>query len=245
MPGALLVRRFGLASDQMLATADNDTAVLAVLSDRFRLPLQRLRPGRVIVTEVPGAKVPVRAFLRDGGAVVTIRPEHSALVGRRLNDPATLRDALEAVARDLPGRVLTAVTRTGVRFPPPQVPITVTTADDPRLPDWVQGHFTGPAWTVLGPDGKVLSTAVLKDYDDRLREISVGTDAAARGRGLARAVAAAAAQAVLDEDRAVLYMHDEDNEASARVAAAAGLTELGRLASIVPDRASADGDNTR
>jgi RimJ/RimL family protein N-acetyltransferase len=217
--------------------ADNDTAVLAVLADRFRLPLDQLRPGRVLVAQAPGAKVPVRAFLRDGGAVVTVRPEHAALVGHRLDDPRTLRDALEAVARDLPGRVLTAVTRTGVRIPPPQVPIMVTTATDPRLPDWVQGHFTGPAWTVLGPDGEVLSTAVLKDYDDRLREISVGTAAAARGRGLARAVAAAAAQAVLDDDRAVLYMHDEDNEASARVAAAAGLTELGRLASIVPDRA--------
>jgi len=42
----------------------------------------------------------------------------------------------------------------------------------------------------LDDDGQVLSTAVLKRYDDRLREISVGTSEAARGRGLAKAVTA-------------------------------------------------------
>jgi hypothetical protein len=66
---------------------------------------------------------------------------------------------------------------------------------DPRLPEWVIGHFSGEAWVVLGDDGQVLSTAVLKRYDDRLREISVGTAEAARGRGLAKAVTAAAARA--------------------------------------------------
>ena len=230
----------GVPLAQMPAPAANETAVLAVLTDRFGLPLGRLRPGRVLVVESAEAKAPVRAFLRDGGAVVTVRPEHASLVAGRLEDPATLRRELHAVARELPGRVLTAVTRTGVEIPPPGVEVTVTGADDPRLPDWVHGHFTGPAWVVLGEGGEVLSTAVLKDYDDRLREISVGTAAAARGCGLARAVAAAAARAVLDDGRAVLYMHDEDNEPSARVAEAAGLRELGRLASIVPDRAPAE-----
>jgi hypothetical protein len=81
---------------------------------------------------------------------------------------------------------------------------------DPRLPEWVIGHFSGEAWVVLGDDGQVLSTAVLKRYDDRLREISVGTAEAARGRGLAKAVTAAAARAVLAEGRAVLYNHDAD-----------------------------------
>jgi GNAT superfamily N-acetyltransferase len=122
-----------------------------------------------------------------------------------------------------------------VVIPPPAVEITVLDASDPRLPDWVHGHFAGEAWVVL-EDGEVLSTAVLKRYDERLREISVGTAAAARGRGLARSVVAAAARAVLAEGRAVLYNHAVDNDASARVAESVGLHELGRYHAVVPDR---------
>jgi predicted GNAT family acetyltransferase len=92
---------------------------------------------------------------------------------------------------------------------------------------------------VLGDDGQVLSTAVLKRYDDRLREISVGTAEAARGRGLAKAVTAAAARAVLAEGRAVLYNHDPGNHTSARVAEAVGLHEFGRCHAVVLERPQA------
>jgi RimJ/RimL family protein N-acetyltransferase len=122
-----------------------------------------------------------------------------------------------------------------VAIPAPSAEVTVLDATDPRLPDWVIGHFSGEAWVVLGNDGQVLSTAVLKRYDDRLREISVGTDEAARGRGLAKAVTAAAARAVLAEGRAVLYNHDATNHSSARVAEAVGLHEFGRCHAVVTD----------
>jgi predicted GNAT family acetyltransferase len=128
------------------------------------------------------------------------------------------------------------VARTGVAIPAPSAEVTVLDATDPRLPEWVVGHFTGEAWVVLGDDGQVLSTAVLKRYDDRLREISVGTSEAARGRGLAKAVTAAAARAVLAEGRAVLYNHDPENLTSARVAEAVGLYEFGRCHAIVTDQ---------
>jgi RimJ/RimL family protein N-acetyltransferase len=158
---------------------------------------------------------------------------------RHLTGPASLPGALEQTAVELHGHLFSGVARTGVAIPPPEAEVTVLDATDPRLPDWVLGHFTGEAWVVLDEDGSVLSTAVLKRYDDRVREISVGTAERARGRGLARSVVAAAARAVLAEGRAVLYNHAPDNHASAKVAEAVGLHEFGRYHAIVPDRSIA------
>jgi len=219
----------------MLDLVDNEAVVLAVLADRYRLPTGRLVPGQVVVAEAPHPSMPVRALTREAGAVVGVVPAWSQLVRRHVKDPATVPAGLEAVAAAAGGQVFSWVARTGVAIPPPSVAVTVVQATDPRLPDWVIGHFTGEAWVVLDEDGKVLSTAVLKRYDDRLREISVGTEEAARGRGLAKAVTAAAARAVLAEGRAVLYNHDPDNHTSARVAESVGLYQLGRFYVVMVD----------
>ena len=177
--------------------------------------------------------MPVRALHRGGGAVVGVAPAWSGLLRERLDGPASLGPALDAVAGAAGGQHWSWVARTGVAIPAPSAEVTVLDAADPRLPEWVVGHFSGEAWVVLGDDGQVLSTAVLKRYDDRLREISVGTAEAARGRGLAKAVTAAAARAVLAEGRAVLYNHDPENHTSARVAEAVGLHEFGRCHAVV------------
>jgi GNAT acetyltransferase len=219
----------------MLAPVDNEAVVLTVLSDRFRLPLDRLAPGAVVVAEIPHPSMPARAFERLGGAVVGVDLEYAERLRGHLDGPASVVPALEALAAELPGHRFSGVARTGVVIPPPAVEITVLDTTDPRLPDWVHGHFAGEAWVVM-EGGEVLSTAVLKRYDERLREISVGTATAARGRGLARSVVAAAARSVLAEGRAVLYNHAVDNDASARVAESVGLHELGRYHGVVPDR---------
>jgi GNAT superfamily N-acetyltransferase len=219
----------------MLAPVDNQTIVLAVLGDHYRLPVERLAPGRLVVAETPHPSLAVRALTRRGGAVVAVVPEWGGLLHQHLRAPAAVRPALEAVAAAIGGHAFSVVARTGVAIPAPAVEVTVLDAADPRLPDWVVGHFTGEAWVVLGDGGQVLSTAVLKRYDDRLREISVGTSEAARGRGLAKAVVAAAAQAVLAEGRAVLYNHDPGNQASARVAESVGLHELARYHAVATD----------
>jgi L-amino acid N-acyltransferase YncA len=220
----------------MLDLVDNEAVVLAVLGDRYRLPVERLTPGQVAVAETPHPSMPVRALTREGGAVVGVSPSWSGLVRQHLRGPATIQTSMAAVAAAAGGRSASWVARTGVAIPPPSVQVSVVDATDPRLPGWVIGHFTGEAWVVFGEDGEVLSTAVLKRYDDRLREISVGTSEAARGRGLAKAVTAAAARAVLAEGRAILYNHDPDNHASARVAESVGLHELGRCHAVVADR---------
>jgi RimJ/RimL family protein N-acetyltransferase len=224
----------------MLDLVDNEAMVLAVLGDRYRLPVERLAPGQLAVAEAAHPSMAVRALARDGGAVVGASPAWSRLVREHLQDPARLQTDLEAVAAAADGQVFSWVARTGVAIPPPSVEVTVVEATDSRLPEWVIGHFSGEAWVVLDEDGQVLSTAVLKRYDERLREISVGTAEAARGRGLAKAVTAAAARAVLAEGRAVLYNHDPDNATSARVAESVGLLELGRCHAIVSDNAPAD-----
>jgi L-amino acid N-acyltransferase YncA len=217
----------------MLDLVDNEAVVLAVLGDRYRLPVDRLAPGRVAVAEAADPRMPVRALHRGGGAVVAVSPAWSGLLQERLDGPASLGPALDAVAAAAGGQHWSWVARTGVAIPAPTAEVTVLDATDPRLPEWVIGHFSGEAWVVLGDDGQVLSTAVLKRYDERLREISVGTAEAARGRGLAKAVTAAAARAVLAEGRAVLYNHDPGNHTSARVAEAVGLHEFGRCHAVV------------
>lgn len=223
----------------MLASVDNEAIVMAVLADRYGLPMDHLVPGEVAVAEVQHPSLPVRAFSRLGGAVLAVAPEHAGVLRRHLTDPTSLLPALQEAAAELHGHLFSGVARTGVAILPPEAEVTVLDAADPRLPDWVIGHFQGEAWVVLDDSGSVLSTAVLKRYDDRVREISVGTAERARGRGLARSVVSAAARSVLSEGRAVLYNHAPDNFASAKVAEAVGLHEFGRYHAIVPDRSIA------
>ncbi len=177
--------------------------------------------------------------------MVAVAPAWSGLLREHLDGPASLGPALSAVAGAAGGQHFSWVARTGVAIPAPSAEITVLDTTDPRLPEWVIGHFSGEAWVVLGDDGQVLSTAVLKRYDDRLREISVGTAEAARGRGLAKAVTAAAARAVLAEGRAVLYNHDTSNHTSARVAEAVGLHEFGRCHAVVTETTAPSCPTTR
>lgn len=217
----------------MLSAAENEAVVLRVLAERYGLPPELPDPGTVTVVEAPHPRLILRALERAGGAVVGVAPEWAHLARGRFKDPALLAGDLRAAAGELGGHLFCGVARTGVDVPEPAEPVTVIDASDPRLPSWVLGHFVGEAWVVLDGNGSVLSTAVLKRYDPRLREISVGTVPRARGRGLARSVVAAAARAVLAEGRAVLYNHAVDNAASARVAAAVGLHELVRYYGVV------------
>jgi hypothetical protein len=219
-----------------LTAAENERVVVAVLAERYRLPLDRVTPGETRVVELSDPSAKVHAYAYRDGLIAGANAEHLGLVEAELaGGPADARAAMARLAARLGGRPLAVVNRTGVAVPPPEAPVAVLDAADPRLPSWVLGHFSGEAWVVAGDDGRVLSTAVLKRYDERLREISVGTEEAARGRGLARAVVAAAARAVLAEGRAVLYNHELDNIASARVAESVGLHQLGILHAVVPD----------
>jgi GNAT superfamily N-acetyltransferase len=121
-------------------------------------------------------------------------------------------------------------------------------ADDPVLPTWLrpfggdavaspptggsgQTGETGRPGEVLvarDPDtGAYLAGVGIKRHDQYGHELAVGTEPAARGRGLARRLVAQAARRVLDEGAVPTYLHDPTNTASCRVAEAAGLPDRG------------------
>lgn len=100
-------------------------------------------------------------------------------------------------------------------------------AEDPAVPDWLR-VFGGEVLLALDPaDGRYLAGVGIKWHDRYGREIAVGTEPAARGRGLARRLVAQAARRVLDEGAVPTYLHAPSNTASARVADAAGFPDLG------------------
>jgi GNAT superfamily N-acetyltransferase len=98
-------------------------------------------------------------------------------------------------------------------------------SDDPVLPDWLR-PFGGEALVVTDGDG-YLAGVGLKRHLESGWEIAVGTEPRGRGQGLARRLVATAARRVLDEGRAVVYLHDDSNVASGAAADAAGFPDRG------------------
>lgn len=97
--------------------------------------------------------------------------------------------------------------------------------DDPRVPPWLR-PFGGEVLVVLDGEQYVAGVGV-KRHDHAGHELAVGTQEAARGRGLARRLVAQAARRVLDEGAVPTYLHAPDNVASARAAEAAGFPDRG------------------
>ena len=98
-------------------------------------------------------------------------------------------------------------------------------AGDPRVPGWLK-PFGGEVLVVLDDDVYVAGVG-LKRHDEHGQEISVGTEEAARGRGLARRLVAQAARRLLAAGIVPTYLHDPANTASAKVADAAGFPDRG------------------
>jgi GNAT superfamily N-acetyltransferase len=107
-------------------------------------------------------------------------------------------------------------------------------ATDESVPEWLRpfGHEV-----LLARDadtGAYLAGVGLKHHDRFGREIAVGTEPVARGKGLARRLVAQAARRVLDEGAVATYQHDPANVASARVAEAAGFPDRGWRSAGMP-----------
>ena len=98
-------------------------------------------------------------------------------------------------------------------------------ATHPAVPQWLH-PFGGQALVVLD-DGVYVAGVGIKRHDDAGWEIAVGTEPAARGRGLARRLVTQAARHILEHGAIPTYFHDPDNVASAHVAEAAGFPDRG------------------
>jgi GNAT superfamily N-acetyltransferase len=107
-------------------------------------------------------------------------------------------------------------------------------ADHPSVPEWLRpfGHQVLIAWDP--GSGAYLAGVGIKHHDAYGRELAVGTEEAARGRGLARRLVVQAARRVLDEGAVPTYQHDPANIASARVADAAGFPDRGWRSAGMP-----------
>lgn len=183
---------------------------------------QRLRPGW------DGPLQPALGIAAPEGTVLSVPPAEVPAV-RGLADLPLDRLVEELPAAiGLPDR---AVYRAVFRWSPCPSPLPDAgvwlPARDPGVPEWLR-PFGGEVLVARDPDtGEYLAGVGLKHHDEYGRELAVGTEPAARGRGLARRLVAQAARRVLDEGAVPTYQHDPSNLASARVAEAAGFPDRG------------------
>lgn len=187
-------------------------------------------PDGLLVTTSPLRTAPgwdgvVRSFAgirTPHGAVLSVHPsildDARALGG-------TLDEARPGLERLLGGRLFDVMHRwTGDPAPLESLGEWVPW-DDPFVPPWL--HPFGGDVLVHVEDGRYIGGVGLKRHDEHAWELSVGTEEAARGRGIARRLVVTAARRVLDEGRVPTYLHDLRNEASARVAEASGFPDRG------------------
>jgi GNAT superfamily N-acetyltransferase len=162
------------------------------------------------------------------GEVLSVAPHHTADVRRAADErPDRLLDELPALVGHPDRRSYRAVFRWTLDPSPLPDVGTWVPADDPSVPAWLK-PFGGDVLIVLDPDtGAYVSGVGIKRHDPYGNELAVGTEPAARGRGLARRLVAQAARRVLDEGAVPTYLHDPENTPSARVAEAAGLPDRG------------------
>jgi GNAT superfamily N-acetyltransferase len=224
VPGPLLAHWAiwtGASPDQLavLGTAGPPTVVV-VPSDG------RTRPGwDGTVHAVTGIADPA------GSAVVSVPPGYDERARALLTgggDLDELRAALPLLLDQPEHMVYRGVCRWAVDVPGADVLPDVgqwLPAEDPRVPGWLK-PFGGEVLVVLDDDAYVAGVG-LKRHDEHGQEISVGTEEAARGRGLARRLVAQAARRLLAAGIVPTYLHDPANTASAKVADAAGFPDRG------------------
>jgi len=166
----------------------------------------------------------------DGRALIGVPPEYEAAAKeaalRAGSDLEALLAALPA-ALGKPGHLVFAGTFRWTTAPAALADAgDWVDADDPAVPDWLR-PFGGQVLIARDDDGSYLAGVGIKRHDANGHELSVGTEPAARGRGLARRLVAQAARSLLDRGIVVTYLHDPANLASAHVADAAGFPDLG------------------
>lgn len=178
-----------------------------------------------------GARHALTGVVDPGGhAVVGVPPERAGAAQAARDhtdgDLGTLLATLPSVLGLPDHRVYRGVLRWTTA--PAELPAAGDWVDarDPVVPAWLR-PFGHQVLIARDGDGRYLAGVGIKRHDPAGHELSVGTEPAARGRGLARRLVAQAALAVLANGAVPTYLHDPANIASARVADASGFPDLG------------------
>jgi GNAT superfamily N-acetyltransferase len=177
-----------------------------------------------------GTIEPLFGVVTPSGGVLSVSPSRveavrSALDGRGVADLPAVFGAIASALDHPGGRMMYGIFRWSVDpVPMPDAGVWVA-VDDAVVPDWLE-PFGGEVLVALEGGGYVAGVG-LKRHDPTGEEIAVGTEPAARGKGLARRLVSQAARRVLERGAVVTYLHAPDNVASARVAEAAGFPDLG------------------
>lgn len=190
--------------------------------------------GPLLVTTSPartrsgwdGAVRLVAGLETPDGTVLSVPPDALEPLRRCGDDLVAVESALPAALGRRSARLVRSVLRwtdAPADLPPlgEEVP-----ADDPVVPEWLR-PFGGTVLLAVDDRGRYLAGVGRKRHDRWCTELAVGTDPAARGRGLARRLVATAARRVLDDGAVPTYQHDPENVASARVADATGFPDRG------------------
>lgn len=183
-----------------------------------------------------GRVSPVAGIVTAGGqATVGLPPDAAARVPEGIGLDDLLADLPGLLG--LPGRAYRGVFRWSTAPTPGPDEGVWLPVDDARVPPWL--HPFGGEVLVALEDDRYLAGVGIKNHDRYGREIAVGTEERARGRGLARRLVAQAARRILDEGSVPTYLHDPRNVASGRVADAAGFPDRGWQVIVFFDAAPA------
>lgn len=110
--------------------------------------------------------------------------------------------------------------------------------DDPRVLPWLM-PFNGEVLVGFAADGSIAAGVGRKIHDELGHELAVVTEEGHRGQRWAQRLVTQAARRVLDEGAVPIYLHAEDNIASARTADASGFPDLGwRMLGLFPGKPS-------
>ncbi|MEZ7961232.1 MAG: GNAT family N-acetyltransferase, partial [Ilumatobacter sp.] len=162
--------------------------------------------------------------------IIAVPPPQADAVAAALSDGpdrAGLGDELGAILGTGPARFGAGVFRSTTDVDPTIEALGEwVTTQTSNLPPWL-APFNGPRLVARNNAGEVIASVGIKIHDRFGYEISVVTEAEARGRGFARRLVATAARWVLDDGAIPTYLHQPSNLASAHVAEAVGFADNG------------------
>lgn len=185
-----------------------------------------------------GAVRPMAGVETLDGAVISVSPLHVGAVRALGDDVDTVGAGLGPALGRPSWRFGRGIFRFSDAPTPSDDPGVWLPTDDPRVLPWLK-PFNGDVLVGFAEDGSVAAGVGRKIHDNLGHELAVVTEEGHRGQRWAQRLVTQAARRVLDDGAVPIYLHAEDNLASARTADASGFPDLGwRMLGLFPGRPS-------